>query len=175
MTVRPARPDDARAIALVHVLTWQAAYRDLLPTDFLAGLSVDARQDMWTRAIGQNRSTVLVAEVDGGLVGFCSVGPCVDVAERAPGTMELWTLYVAPDHWSTGVGRELWSAARAALIEQGVEQVILWVLKGNQRAIRFYEAAGFVWDPQASKRVEVPGAVLNELRYVQELAVGTAP
>lgn len=168
-TIRPATLDDARAIAVVHVLTWQAAYRDLLPADFLAGLSVDGRERMWTQAITQGRGTILVAEVDGVVAGFCSVGPCVEVADQAPGTMELWTLYVAPEHWSTGLGRELWLAARRALQAQGAEEVILWVLLGNERAIRFYLAAGFELDLQASKRVELPGAVLDESRYVLRL------
>jgi RimJ/RimL family protein N-acetyltransferase len=45
MTVRisNATPADARAIAVVHVLAWQGAYRAQLAQEFLDALSVDAR------------------------------------------------------------------------------------------------------------------------------------
>jgi hypothetical protein len=45
--IRKATPEDARAIAEVHVKSWRAAYRDLLPQDFLQGLSVDRREQQW--------------------------------------------------------------------------------------------------------------------------------
>jgi len=35
MLLRPAEPDDALAVARVHVRAWQAAYRTLLPDDYL--------------------------------------------------------------------------------------------------------------------------------------------
>lgn len=173
--VRPAVLDDVEAIAQLHVRAWQAAYRDLLPADFLAGLSVEARRRMWTQVIGQGRGTVLVAEAEGAPAGFCSFGPCVDEAERAPGTVELWTLYLAPERWSTGLGRALWLAARQAMVEGGAERVVLWVLEGNERAIRFYRAAGFEPDPTRRKVEELPGAVLTELRYVQPLVAPPLP
>jgi hypothetical protein len=35
MLLRPAEPGDAIAVARVHVRSWQAAYRTLLPDDYL--------------------------------------------------------------------------------------------------------------------------------------------
>lgn len=43
MKVRYARPDDASALASVHVGTWQVAYRGLLPDAYLSTMSVGAR------------------------------------------------------------------------------------------------------------------------------------
>jgi hypothetical protein len=37
--IRKAALDDAHAIADVQVRSWQHAYRDLMPADFLFGLS----------------------------------------------------------------------------------------------------------------------------------------
>ncbi len=37
MILRPAVPDDAMPVARVHVRAWQAAYRGLMPEDYLAG------------------------------------------------------------------------------------------------------------------------------------------
>jgi hypothetical protein len=38
--VRPATPDDADAIASVHVRSWQAAYRGIVPDAMLDALSI---------------------------------------------------------------------------------------------------------------------------------------
>ena len=38
MFLRPAEPDDAMEVARVHVRSWQAGYRGLLPDAYLDGL-----------------------------------------------------------------------------------------------------------------------------------------
>jgi ribosomal protein S18 acetylase RimI-like enzyme len=60
--IRPARADDARAIAEVHVRAWRAAYADVLPADFLAALSVEERSVQWRQAIATGQTHLLVAE-----------------------------------------------------------------------------------------------------------------
>ncbi len=37
--IRPATFEDASRLAEIHIASWQAAYADLLPADFLDGLS----------------------------------------------------------------------------------------------------------------------------------------
>ena len=44
MVVRHATPEDSRAIATIHVLSWQAAYQGVVPAQFLASMSVDQRE-----------------------------------------------------------------------------------------------------------------------------------
>jgi hypothetical protein len=51
MHVRPARPSDAGAMGALVVRAWQAAYRGLMPDDYLDGLTVDDRADQWTRIL----------------------------------------------------------------------------------------------------------------------------
>jgi hypothetical protein len=42
--IRQAILEDAEAIAKVHVASWQAAYKGLMPAEFLASLSVERRK-----------------------------------------------------------------------------------------------------------------------------------
>src|ERR1035437_2660596 len=51
LLIRRAIVGDVRSIARTSVLGWQAAYRGVLPDDFLAGLSVDARAVAWGMAL----------------------------------------------------------------------------------------------------------------------------
>ena len=75
--VRPARVDDARAIADVHVASWRTTYKGIFPDTLLDGLSVDKREQSWreTLAASEPSSVTLVAcDVDGSIVGFISGG-----------------------------------------------------------------------------------------------------
>jgi hypothetical protein len=52
-TVRPAVAKDADAIARLHILTWQAAYRAQIPDSYLDGLSdeIPVRAEFWRNHI----------------------------------------------------------------------------------------------------------------------------
>ena len=165
MKLRTADVNDARAIAEVHVLAWQHTYRGLLPQDFLDGLSIERREAMWSSSLATGEKSTLIAEVNDRIVGFSAFGRCRD--DDAQSTdYEIWAIYVAPDHWSTGVGRLLWLKSRDAMVVQGANRISLWVMAGNERAIRFYTAAGFQQEPGSVKMVEVGGVQVYETRYV---------
>ncbi len=162
MNIRPAHVDDAGAIASVHVRTWQRAYRGIVPDGYLDSLSVERREISWREALARATSEVWVAEAAAGPVGWIAFGGCRD-ADASADTGEVEALYVLPDYWSTGTGRELWLRARSRLRERGFGRVTLWVLSDNARAVRFYVAAGFAAAMQ--RNIEIGGAVLAEIRY----------
>src|SRR5512144_1687544 len=113
MNVRPARPEDAAAIAAVHVRTWQVAYEHVFGADRLAALDeqVPARVERWQRLL-REEGGVWVAEDEGRVVGFAGIGASRDSA----GEGELYSIYVLPEAWGSGAGRALMAAARAALL-----------------------------------------------------------
>jgi GNAT superfamily N-acetyltransferase len=161
--VRRARPGDARAIAAVQVRSWQAAYPGIVPDGFLRSLSVEDRAARWESIFRESASTVFVAEDDGGLVGWISVGPARD-ADARPSTGELWAIYLAPERWREGAGRALWAHGRTHLEGAGFADVIVWVFEDNQRARRFYERMGFAPAPEGTRLMELGGAALREVR-----------
>ncbi|MFD3531732.1 GNAT family N-acetyltransferase [Streptomyces sp. NPDC058664] len=170
MPIREASSEDAAAVAAVHVLSWRAAYRDLLPAPYLDALDVAERTAVWrARLTAPDRPTVLVATGAGGRVLAFSCfrawsGEGLDPATTA----ELAALYALPEAWGTGVGRALLSASTEALVVAGFRTAALWVLAGNARGRRFYEAAG--WRPDGEVvREETGGRVLEELRYGRDL------
>jgi len=57
------------------------------------------------------------------------------------------------------------AAAMDALRKQGFSEVVLWVLKENERARVFYEAQGFEADGAARVEVLRDGTELHEVRY----------
>lgn len=166
--VTPATLDDCRAVAEVHVESWQHAYRDILPAEYLASLSVEQRAALWRETVATQSARVLVARSHGAIVGFVACGASRDAgAPRDRG--EIWAIYVKPTGWSSGIGRELWLAARRQLQAQGFKRVSLWVIVGNQRAIDFYARAGFIEEPASRQSFELGGTRLEEVRYVFQI------
>jgi ribosomal protein S18 acetylase RimI-like enzyme len=144
-TIRRATVDDADAIERVQVETWRAAYAGLMPDGAVASFDVEARQRWWREGLAHEPrpgSETLVAELDGAVVGFVSVGACRD--EDGPG--ELYAIYLDSTRWGSGVGRALIERAEESLRASGFAEARLWVLEGNERAERFYRAAGWERD-----------------------------
>ena len=169
MNIRPAVVDDARAIAQVHVLSWQHAYINLLPPAFLAALSVERREAMWLEELRVGSPSLLVAEENAQVVGFCAFGPCRDENSK-PTDAEVRAIYLAPSKWSTGLGRELWLRSKEALRSRRATSISLWVISDNERAINFYTAAGFSPESGSAKAFELGGVQLHKVRYVRKLS-----
>ncbi|MGH8420115.1 MAG: GNAT family N-acetyltransferase [Pseudomonas sp.] len=169
--IRPAQPQDAAAIAQVHVRSWQQAYRDLIPADYLASLdaTVQRRAELWRDSIEKGEPQVLVALQDEQAVGWIAFGQSRD-EHATPGiSAQVQALYVLAEHWGSGVGRLLWLKARQHLIDQGFRSVTLWVLAQNDRAIRFYRNAGFSPQDASVRAISRGGRTLEEIRYHSNL------
>ena len=167
MFLRPAQPDDAIAVAQVHVRAWQVGYRNLLPDEYLDGLRPEERAQRYNFANPDPlKPTTTVAVVDGEIRGFATTAPARD--RDATDSGELWALYVDPERWGRGIGAALLAVARARLLDLGFRRAVLWVIAGNARAERFYRSDG--WAPDGQRRTEsVWGAVADELRYRRAL------
>ena len=159
--IRPAVPADAEQLAEVHVRSWQAAYRGMLPDEFLDRLDIDGRVERWRTRLAQQQApaTTTVAVVAGRLVGFASVGPSRDDDLSPVDWLELNTIYLVPSAWGTGVGSRLLRAA----LEEG-RQYFLWVFTANHRARAFYRKAGFLPDG-VSRPITIETTTLPEVRY----------
>jgi GNAT superfamily N-acetyltransferase len=158
------------AVARVHVLSWQWAYRSLMPDEYLDSLRPEdraARYD-FSHADPRKPHTIVAEEDAGSIIAFATTMPSQD-AEFA-GCGELCGLYAHPAHWGRGVGVALVTAARRHLVDSGFERALLWVLDGNHRAERFYRLDG--WRPDGHTREEVVwGIKVSDARFVRSLSV----
>jgi ribosomal protein S18 acetylase RimI-like enzyme len=166
-TLRPARPADALAVAGVHVRAWQAAYEGLIDAEFLAALRPEDRAESYSfGADGPAAPETILASEGDEVLGFATTGPSRDA--DAPGMGEIYALYVDPPHWGAGIGRLLLGEARESLRRRGFAAAILWVLVGNEGAMRFYRADG--WCRDGAERLEQPyGVVSRVIRYRRAL------
>jgi GNAT superfamily N-acetyltransferase len=160
--VRSAHESDADAIGRIQVESWKAAYAGLLPDETIAAFDVAARQQMWREGLARvprPGSATFVAVADEHVIGFATVG--ASHSEHEAG--ELYAIYVHPASWGNGAGRLLIGRAEQSLRDSGFRHALLWVLTGNDRAERFYRAAG--WARDGEKQDTFQGAEVVELRY----------
>jgi ribosomal protein S18 acetylase RimI-like enzyme len=155
-TVRPATVDDADGIGAVHLASWKETYRGLLSPEFFAAREESRFQANWRRMLGEGLD-VVVAEVDGRVVGFAQSGPSRDEPPVRP--LELMTIYLLAAQHGSGLGQALLDAA------VGDRPASLWVAEENPRAIAFYRRNGFV--PDGARQVLASWEDLAEVRLVR--------
>ncbi len=172
ITIRSARPGDARRIARLDVETWRAAYAGILATPFLVGLSAPRREVGWAAVIEREPRDVRVAvDGDGNILGFGSCGRCRGGAEFGG---EVFTLYVAPDWQNQGIGRFLLLALFQRLVDQGCTSAIIWVLRDNPGRFFYRHLGGREVKHKlfavGGKRVEAAGYAWRDLPRFLETA-----
>ncbi|MEG4021489.1 GNAT family N-acetyltransferase [Microcoleus sp. S13C4] len=164
MIVREAKIADAPAIARVNVDTWRTAYRNIVPTDYLAQLSYEKRESNWQEILvnaEKSKNFVCVAENDSGeLVGFAAAG-----CERTGKYVyqgELFAIYILEEYQRQGTGRQLVRTVATKLAELSLNSMLVWVL-GDNSAYKFYELlGGEKVDEQQTSRA---GVALKEIAY----------
>jgi dihydropteroate synthase len=163
--VRPATIADAPGLARIHVDSWRAAYRGMLPETFLKSLSAAEKEATIRELIqappGPARQ-LLALERAGRLLGFAAIGPAPE--DSGQGIGEVYAVYLAPSAWGRGHGRLLMTHALAGLRSTGFGEAVLWVMERNARARRFYQAGG--WLEDGGSRTQWHGGIaIREVRY----------
>lgn len=171
--IRRGEPGDADVLARVQIETWRAAYRGLVPRSRLDALDRQRLAPVWDEILRGGGpvpgSTTLVADGEAGVCGYACFGRAMGWPPPAPSaTAELYALYARPGEWGRGVGSALTRAMDPVLRELGHASVLLWVLRGNARARRFYERTGWVLDG-GERRHEAPDLPVPAVRYRRDL------
>ena len=151
-------------MAEVHVQSWQAAYKGLIPDAFLDNLSVDQRENGWRKTLDMPTINVSVIEEGNRIIAFVTFGSARDEGLQENLVGEVYAIYALQEFWNRGIGRKLMETAMKALRKMGYLTVKVWVLETNQRAITFYRKFGFA--PDGAEKVEPrEDFELKEVRY----------
>jgi GNAT superfamily N-acetyltransferase len=175
VTIRPAKPSDAKAIARIHVETWQNTYAGILPDAYLTALSVSERLKLWQSVLARRDHglTVVAEDSEAGVIGFGNAGPARadSLPKDSRWNGEIYTLYLLPDWHGQGIGRLLLRELFNRLKRLGRTRIVLWVVEANPTRF-FYEAMG---GRMIARRAEpFAGIVLDELAYAWDLTPAKA-
>ena len=161
--IRKATLADASAIATVHVVAWKEAYRGIVADEFLDNLSIQRRTEQWVNSLSDEKHAyhhAFVAEVNGQVVGFSNYGLPQEKGVGFAG--ELFAIYILQAAHKQGIGRRLVGEVVKAIREQGLNSMMVWVLRDNS-ARGFYERLGgeYLYE----KPSDIGGKTLMEVAY----------
>lgn len=159
--IRKAHSDDAGAISRIHVESWRAVYRDILPASYLRQLDEGRVVRSVQRGLKSPAYIYLMAEAPGGApMGYICGGP-----ERTDDPIyrgEIYELYISPCYQRMGTGRKLLSALATELHDRGFYTLMVWVLASNPNH-RFYEKTGGIY--LGVKTISFAGRKLRAAAY----------
>lgn len=168
ITIRKADLEDISQIRAVGSASWRATYPGIFPPEFIE----HALEQWWSeagfqRSISNAATCNLVAEQDGRIVGML-MGT---VSPGEEGQVHLFRLYIHPDHFGQGIGKQLWQAYLHHLAPE-VKRVDLDVELQNARAIQFYARLGF--QETGIHEVEAFGYTMKTMLMSLNLQLGQA-
>jgi ribosomal protein S18 acetylase RimI-like enzyme len=163
MNIRKATIEDAKAIATVHVESWKTTYQGIVPSSYLAQLSVSEKEQLWQRGLNQPKHSIFVVEEDGKVCGFISGGKNrATQGKEAKYEGEIYAIYLLKEAQGKGYGTKLVKVLVDDFQREGIRSMVVWVLADNPSR-RFYERLG--GEKIAEEVVDIGGKKLTEWCY----------
>jgi GNAT superfamily N-acetyltransferase len=164
--ITKANIEHANVFGEIAARSWQAAYKGIIPDDYLSGVTSESRAERFKMALSQMPEVeFFLVSVDNIPAGVMNIHPCAD--EDAKGCGEIGAFYFLPEYWGKGCAAQAMEFALNRLRERAFPEAALWVLEENARARRFYEKHGFF--PDGMKKTINLGKEMNEIRYKRSL------
>lgn len=165
-TIKKATVSDAKDLGLIHALSWKKAYEGIVPKEILHKITPEKRAQFFKKALTLQWEEDYLLTVDDLPAGLLCLGKARD-EDCMDATGEIWGIYLHPDLYGQGYGRILLEYGLSELRHRGFQRAVLWGLKDNIHAIRFYEHLGFR-EEGAEKELFI-GKPLSEVRLIIEL------
>jgi lincosamide nucleotidyltransferase A/C/D/E len=163
VAVRSATVDDVPAACIIRMRSWRAAYTGLMPQPVIDALDIGTMWSTW-RASVQHPTSPSTRLFVGGPPSAVHAYAWVRPDDGSRTAAQVGALYSDPTAWGTKAGWTVLSTAVAFLRGQGFDDLTLWMLKGNERARRFYDRAG--WAPVGEEQTtQTPAGSYVEVRY----------
>ena len=97
----------------------------------------------WAQILSKGVRATLVLVNRNLVVGWSGFGPARDEDCDPILVAELHGIYLLPEYWSMGYGKQLYRATETHSSQGSVENLPIWVFEKNTRARSFYEAVGY--------------------------------
>jgi ribosomal protein S18 acetylase RimI-like enzyme len=142
---RKAGVDDADALALLGSATFLATFAFDHPGEpLVAHLRTEHSPEYYAHALAQPGVDIVIGETPlGAPVGYAMITPPSHQDLQQDGDIELKRIYLLGPWQGGGNGRQLLEQAFAIAGERGAKRMLLAVYENNEKAVAFYERAGF--------------------------------
>lgn len=136
---RPARRSDLAQVAAVHVDSWRRSFAGIVPSAFLASMSVEKRLKAYSERSCDEEYTMLVAEHSiAGIIGFADFG-----TPKLPGDFDsqIFSFYFLPEYQRKGLGERLFRHCVRRIVDSEGQSLCLDSLEVSPYR-QFYEKMG---------------------------------
>ena len=162
IAIRLAVPADAPDMAEVLIHSWETAYKDIVPAEYIKEKNA-TRQAQFQKNITDENTTHYVIQRDGKTIGIMTLVP----EENDDTAYDLQAIYLHPDCFRQGIGSVAVNFAFEKARNLGKTIMNVWVLAENTNSIKFYEKCGFAADGKT--RIWNYGKPLTGIRMRREL------
>ena len=136
----PRVEDAAGMLACMAATVSETPYLVREP-DEAASITIEQEEAFILRQLEDERTLMLLAEVDGAIAGICHLMPVSGMRRMLHRCSLAISLLSA--HWGLGLGRAMMTAMLEAAPGLGYEQAELETVTTNERALRLYRSLGF--------------------------------
>ena len=166
ITIRLAKPADALDMAEVHMRSWEVAYKDIIPMEYIKEKNA-TRPDLFKRIITDENTTQYVIQKGDKTVGIMCVVDMPQDDDADENVCELEGIYLHPDYYRQGIGTKAMEYAFDIARYWKKTVMTLWVFSENTGAIKFYEKCGFIAD--GSTKTYNCGKIMECIRMRRDL------
>jgi ribosomal protein S18 acetylase RimI-like enzyme len=155
ITYRNARLNDAVKLSVLYKQVYIQTYGiNGVSDEFANFITKQFSIERIENTIAKDPNAIVVAEYQGNLVGVAEI----ERTKKSPvGNIiapELNKLYILEWFCGKGVGQKLLAFVEDYLAEKGENEIWLWVLESNNRAVNFYEKHQYQYLGNATFQME---------------------
>lgn len=160
--IRLNRLEDQEGMAKIKVDSWQHTYKNIIEQKYLESLNYEEQTNKYIDSFDEYKNTVLVAEDTNNhkIIGYA----CFSTEPNEFADSELVSLYLDPKHTKKGIGTSLFREVTKELKKYNKKTMILWCIKENKNAIKFYEKLGGI--KAFDKMAKIGNKVYQEYGYL---------
>lgn len=159
MVIRPSLKEDSLGIARVLVDTWRTTFKGMVPQTYLDAMNYDSFEKFLSSSYGSYFT--VVADDGGQVVAFASGGATRE--KKYPFEGELYSIFVRDEYQGQGVGKNMVVKVAQHLVDAGIKDMVVWVLKDNPSR-QFYELLN--GELYTERDTTIGGRSLKEVSYV---------
>lgn len=162
--IRFNRIEDQMQMAHIKIDGWRGTYDGIVASKYLVNMDYEEQAERFYRSFDEYKYRVLVAVRGNEVLGYS----CFDPKERSfKYDAELESLYIKPTEKGKGIGSALFLETAKELLSEGRRNMIIWCLKDNTNAIKFYEKLGGI--RSETKMANIGGELYEEYGFYFDL------
>lgn len=162
MIIRPIEKGDLNEVARIKVEAWNDSYKGIVDDEYLKNMNYKRTADKWLNNF--DNENFIVAVYEDKIVGFCRYGERIDELERfTEYDGEIYAIYIDKNFKRKGIGKEMVEYASNELKKQGKAKALIWCLKDNINARKFYEKIEGKF--LGNKKSNIGGKEYDEVAY----------